>query len=178
MMLMAKKREGATLIELIVAMALFSVLITIAVTAFIQALKSQRAIVALMAANDNASLMLEQMAREIRVGYSFQVVGGDGVEGDELQFVNAYNEIVSYKLNRANHSIERGIGGLSGYSYDRITGQNVRIDDLRFRMEGGALGDGRSPRITVNLGVGAKGSNVETISVRIQTTVSARLIDS
>src|SRR3989344_9647798 len=93
-------RKGFTMIELIVAMGIFLILISAATSVFVQALRTQRAIVALMAANDNASLVLEQMAREIRVGYNFQT----NVSEDELTFVNAYNELVIYRLN--NQAIE------------------------------------------------------------------------
>lgn len=160
------------MVELIVAMGIFSILITAATSGFVQALRAQRAIVALMAANDNASLVLEQMAREIRVGYNFRT----NVSEDELSFVNAYNEIVTYRLN--SQGIERGMGGLSGPTFLRLTSQVVRIDGMKFRLRGEESGDSEAPRVTINLAVGARGRSVENIVVNIQTTVSARLIDS
>src|SRR3990172_10872392 len=94
-------RKGFTMIELIVAMGIFLILIAAATRGLVEALRTQRAIVALMAANDNASSVLEQMAREIRVGYNFQT----NTSEDELTFVNAYNEIVTYLLH--NQTIKR-----------------------------------------------------------------------
>ena len=64
-------KKGFTMIELLVAMGLFVVVMGIASTVFVQSLRAQRSIVALMAANDNASLSLEQMMREIRTGSNF-----------------------------------------------------------------------------------------------------------
>lgn len=166
-------QKGFTMIELIVAMGIFVTLLAAATGGFVQALRAQRAIVALMTANDNASLILEQMAREIRVGYNFQTSASE----DELTFVNGYNEIVTYRLN--NQGIERGVGGgLSGATFQRLTAQVARIDGIKFRLQGAQSGDGEAPRVTVNLAVGARGRGVENIIVNIQTTVSARLIDS
>ncbi|KKW47354.1 MAG: hypothetical protein A2128_02225 [Candidatus Liptonbacteria bacterium GWC1_60_9] len=165
-------RKGFTMIELIVAMGIFLILIAAATSGFVQALRTQRAIVALMAANDNASSVLEQMAREIRVGYNFQT----NTSEDELTFVNAYNEIVTYRLD--NQTIERGTGGMGGTTFAPLTPEIVRIDGMKFRLQGAQSGDREAPRVTINLMVGARGKGVENIVVNIQTTVSARLIDS
>jgi prepilin-type N-terminal cleavage/methylation domain-containing protein len=164
---------GFTMVELLVAMGLFVILTSITTAGFIQALRSQRALVALMAANDNASLALEQMSREIRLGYNFQT----NVSRDALTFVNAYNEIVTYRLR--NQAIERGTGNvLSGMTFYPLTSGIARIDSIQFRLAGERSGDGSPPRITINLLVGARGRGLENIAVRIQTTVSARLIDT
>lgn len=160
------------MIELLVAMSIFLVLLAAATGGFVQSLRSQRAIVALMTANDNASLVLEQMARELRIGYNFQT----NAPGDELTFVNAYNEIVTYRLN--NQAIERGTGGLGGTTFQRLTAEIVRIDRVQFRLQGAQSGDLEAPRVTIDLAVGARGKGLEGIAVNIQTTVSARLIDS
>ena len=165
-------RKGFTMIELIVAMGIFLILIAAATSGFVQALRTQRAIVALMAANDNASSVLEQMAREIRVGYNFQT----NTSEDELTFVNAYNEIVTYRLD--NQTIERGTGGMGGTTFAPLTPEIGRIDGMKFRLQGAQSGDREAPRVTINLMVGARGKGVENIVVNIQTTVSARLIDS
>ena len=58
--------SGFTLVELLVAIGVFSILISVAVGTFARALRTQRQTAALIAANSNASLVLEQMAREIR----------------------------------------------------------------------------------------------------------------
>ncbi len=66
-----KTSNAFTIIELLVAMGLFIILMGITAGSFVKAMRTQRAIVALMAANDNASLTLEQIAREIRTGSNF-----------------------------------------------------------------------------------------------------------
>ena len=67
----ARHTKGFTLVELLVAMALFSILMAIAAGGFVRALRSEREVSAMMAAESNVKLALEQMAREMRTGYLF-----------------------------------------------------------------------------------------------------------
>ena len=57
--------------ELVVAMTLFIIVVSIATGAFIHALKDQRDIRRLTSANSNISQALEIMAREVRTGENF-----------------------------------------------------------------------------------------------------------
>lgn len=163
-----KNKRGFTMVELLVAMTLFIVFIVIASGSFIRALRTQRTIVALIAANDNASLGLEQMAREIRTGASFSTTNGN-----DLDFINAYNIEVTYRLN--NDTIERGEGGTN---FQPITATNVRINSLNFYLLGNLAGDNYPPRITVSVNVSPNIAAVQDISTDFQTTISARLLDS
>ncbi|MBI5148044.1 MAG: hypothetical protein HZA37_02760, partial [Parcubacteria group bacterium] len=128
----------------------------------------------LMAANDSASLSIEQMAREIRTGYNF-CIGGLTCSAGELTFVNANNYIVTYRWNAADSAIEKG---LENANFRKFTADNVKVVNLRFIVSGNQPGDGAPPRITVIIGVGAKGQGVENVVVNVQTTVSARLLDT
>ena len=157
------------MVELLVAMTLFIVFIVIASGSFIRALRTQRAIVALIAANDNASLSIEQMAREIRTGASFS-----SPNGNDLDFINAYDIQVTYRLN--NNVIERGEGG--GANFKPITADNVKINSLNFYLHGQLAGDDYPPRITISLNISPNISNVQNISTNFETTVSARLLDT
>ena len=67
-------RSAFTLVEMLVAIALFSVVVSIAVGGFTRALRTQRQVIALIAANSNMSLALEQMAREMRTSINFSCV--------------------------------------------------------------------------------------------------------
>lgn len=160
--------KGFTMVELLVAMTLFVVFMMIVSGSFIRALRTQRAIVALIAANDNASLSIEQMAREIRTGASFS-----SPSGNDLDFINAYNIQVTYRLN--NNIIERGEGGAN---FQPITATNVKTNSLNFYLHGQLAGDDYPPRITISLNVSPNISNVQNISTNFETTVSARLLDT
>ena len=164
--------RGFTLVELLVSMTLFLVLIGIATGGFIRALRSQRAIVELMVVNDNTVLTLEQMAREIRTGYNFSKISES-----ELQFVNADNIVVFYRLSGG--VIERGTEDVFVHrTYKKITADNIRVVNFNVALFGNSPGDGFPPRITISISVTGKSKYLENFSTNIQTTISARMLDT
>lgn len=64
-------RKGFTLVELLISIALFSVLVSVAVGGFVRALRTERQVSAMMSAESNVSIGLEEMTREMRLGYLF-----------------------------------------------------------------------------------------------------------
>lgn len=166
----SKSYSGFTIVELLVAMSLFTILITIAAGGFVRAIRTQQAIVSLIDANNNASLALEQMAREMRTGTSFNNIGAS-----EVQFVNAYGDIIHYHLNGS--VIERGIeDSLGNVVYNPITASTVNVSNLTFIMLDPAKNPGYPPRITIDFTIATTNPYLNGVSTNIQTTVSARNI--
>lgn len=161
------KRGGFTIAELIVAMGVFLILLSIATGSFIQILRTQRATVSLLAANANASLAMEQISREIRTGGVFSLSNG------ELHFTNSKNEPVIYKVNSATEKIERSNDGIT---FNEMTADNVKVKSLTFVLFAGAPGNQYPTRITVNMRVGASGVSFSDAVVNLQTTISARVL--
>ncbi|MBI3638520.1 type II secretion system protein [Candidatus Wolfebacteria bacterium] len=161
---------GFTTVELLVAMAIFVVLMSVATVSFVRALRAQRAIIALMEANDNASSALEQMAREMRSGTGFP-----GNSGEDVQFTNAKGEIVSYHLT-ADSAIERGIvdPASGAVNYKKITADNIKIGSFKISLMGNNV---FPPRITISFSISVNNKYLEGFKTNIQTTVSARNID-
>lgn len=156
-------KNGFTVVELLVAITLFIVVVSIATGTFIQALRTQRSTVALIAVNSNAGLALEQISREIRTGRNFSVSGG------ALNFTNAKNQSVSYRLN--DQALERVADGAAGL----ITSSNVAVAKLDFILSGESFTDGLPTKITVVLAVGASGTAGNPIN--LQTTISSRILE-
>lgn len=179
---MLKNNKGFTMVELLVAIASFVIIVSIAVGGFSGALRSQRQSIALLNANYNSSLVLEQMAREIRTGTNFcdqnppcsSPLGGGEIRTDKLYFTNAYGQNVVYRLN--NSGIEKSIDG--GTSFKKITADDVVVDYLKFILNGQTFGDGKQTRITILMGIKSKESSVSSSVVNLQTTVSPRVLDS
>lgn len=187
-----KSERGFTLIELLVAMSLFVVFIAIASGGFIRALRTQRAIVALMAVNDNASLTLEQMSREMRTGYNFctkdQPVISISSEAfpdcanldkNELMFVNVSNDVVFYKWDG------KAIFRITSDSFlnktsEKITGDNVLVRSFNIKLMGNEKGDGYPPRITISMSVSPRSdiSYLNDIYTNVQSTISSRSLDT
>ncbi len=190
--------KGFTMIELLMTMSIFIILTSIAAGGFINILRNQRVILALMTANDNMGLTIEQIAREIRTGYNFCKVSES-----KFQFVNADNKVIRYGFDAG--SIVRGIslvllGGSSSdfcsetddslFEFKKITADNVKINKFNIGICGkniissiliddcdsGGTGNSYPPRITINIGITSAEPDIEKLNIftNIQTTVSSR----
>lgn len=165
-----KNRKGFTLVELLVAITLFSIAVSVAVGGFVRALRTQRQLIGLISANSNASLAIEEMARELRTSRNFQCLGGLS-PCEELSFRNAIDENVTYRLGTdpgGTQYIERGSGG----SFQQMTAANVRVETLLFNLFNNAQ---YPPRITITVEIGATASELAGSVTRMQTTVSSRV---
>ncbi|MCX6813274.1 MAG: type II secretion system protein [Candidatus Azambacteria bacterium] len=160
-----KDKRGLTLIELIVAIGVFGLVVSMAFGIFVLAIVSQRRIIALRNVEDNARFALESMAREIRTGKNFS--GGAG----SLSFTNAKGELVIYRLNGG--IVEKSSDG--GANYSAVTGSETTVNYLNFYLMGQAPGDGLQPRITVTMGVASQVGN-QSANLKVQTTISGRFL--
>lgn len=157
------KESGFTIIELLVAMSIFVILITIATGAFIQALRSERRLVALMSVSNNVGMVLEQMTREIRTGYNFSPTGGI------LTFTSTASGQISYSLasGKIQRSVQSGIG-------QDITADNVSVTGLNFIVT--REGNVCNPwRVTILTTVDASPA-VTNSTITLQTTASSRIL--
>lgn len=175
-----QQREGFTLVESLVAISIFVIVFSVAIGGFVAALRTQRQIQSLISANSNASLIIEQMAREMRTGLGFQTSVSAYCPYPalpcELAFTTGRNESVVYLWDKINGSIVRrnGAGDLIP-----ITAENVAVRYLGFKVLGECTSPtgmpSHGPRVTVVLGVSPKGERgVNDTVTEIQTTVASR----
>jgi prepilin-type N-terminal cleavage/methylation domain-containing protein len=191
-------RRGFTLIELLVSIALFSIIVSIAAGGFVNALRAQRAAAAMMAAQSNVSIALEEMAREIRTGYLFchdidhgtnasyatlpicgctvtQTSAGPVASCSGLEYYNASGEKIDYTIQ--NGALYRSDSAENNGNPQAITGSNVSIQHLTFTVFGNIEGDHWNPRITIAIGVAPNDPTFNWTTDNLQTTISARSID-
>jgi prepilin-type N-terminal cleavage/methylation domain-containing protein len=188
--------SGFTLVELLVAIALFSILVSIAAGGFVRALRSERQVSAMISAESNISIALEEMTREMRTGYLFchdpnsisptPACGCSSPNGQTpwtcqgIEFYNANGEKVDYALEggllERSDSAEDGSGGVLG-AFAPLTSQNVSTTHLSFVLFGNLENDYWNPRITVAVGVEPNDNSVAWSEANLETTVSARSFD-
>lgn len=159
--------RGLTMIELIVAIGIFSLVVVMVVGIFVLAIATQRHITALRNVNDNIRFTIESMAREIKTGKNFS--SGASL----LSFTNAKSEAVIYRLNA--NTIEKSTDG--GTNYFTVTSSEVIINYLNFYLMGQLVGDGLEPRITITIGATSQVGN-KSANLKIQTTISQRPLQS
>jgi prepilin-type N-terminal cleavage/methylation domain-containing protein len=197
-----KRSSGFTLLELLIAIGLFSILVAIAAGGYVNALRTDRQVSALISAQSNASLALEQIAREARTGYLFchspapgattpancgtcaVSMGQFGLPPSDpewkcpsLDFYNAQVEEVDYSL--AGGTLMRQASDENGGAAEAITGDGVDIKSLQFILQGQLEGDHWNPRITILMQVAPSSTDSALSSdvLYLQTTVSSREID-
>lgn len=149
------------MVELIISMSIFVVMVTVATGGFVQALRSQRGLNDVMAVTNNAGLVIEQMAREIRTGYNFQPLNERCSE--RIAFVGRNNQPIEYRLS----------DGVILRNNQPLTAPNVSIKKLCFLITKVKTYD--PWRVTLAMEAGSGNPRVNT-TVDIQTTMSPRLL--
>lgn len=176
-----KTNKGFTLVELIVAMSIFLVAIVIIVGVFVRSLRTQRIVNHLMAVNSNTSLVIEQMAREIRTSYEFKLnpagsacVGG---QREELEFTNSKGNKVFYHEEGGAIAREECAGeDCTSSSFEPLTASNITVDRLCFLNTGNPNNNKDPWRVTIFLTVDSSNPQLAGNIINFQTTVGARIL--
>jgi prepilin-type N-terminal cleavage/methylation domain-containing protein len=123
------RKQGFTLIEIMVSVALLSVVVVGCVGAFISITDVSRRARAEQSMMDNVSFAVETMVREIRLGYSYS----HGSTGNEyyIKFKNSADKWVEYQLN--GNAIERKED--TDLSFSALTSTGLTIDVLKFDID-------------------------------------------
>lgn len=177
-------QRGFTIVELLVAMSIFAIVLTTTSISFIGSLRSQRAATKLIEANENAAIAIERIGREIRTGTAFAV----SLNGTSLGFVNARGDQVVYRImddtdGSGNQRIYETItlGGVPTPPFP-LTSKGVNIKQLRFELDdyNESKDQPAIAKVTMALTVGLpEGTqNIEDVETRIQTTISARPLNT
>ncbi|MFA6407640.1 MAG: type II secretion system protein [Candidatus Paceibacterota bacterium] len=175
-------RSGFTVIELITAMSVFVLAMSIITGVFIEIMKTQRITNSLMEANSNAGLMIEQMAREMRLGYGFttSTIGNCPENFSEnltfLRYRGGSTTTVVYSYNMSSSSIERSEGGSPTSA---MTPSSVSVNRLCFWVNPeviNANGNREPWRVTILTKIAPRNEKLTGRGVDLQTTVSARIL--
>jgi len=151
---------------MMVSMALFIIIVGLSTGLFTRTLKTQRTISQISGSLDDATLAIEQMAREIRVGYGFPK--GDG-SPSSLVFTTGNGTLVGYRLDGGQ--IARGQG--APLDYEAITNVEAgTISGLNFYIQNDPAYNA-PPRVTVTIELNPD----KGLGLNLQTTISSRILD-
>ena len=182
-----KCNRGFSLIEILVAVSLFTVAATISIGALISITDAQQKTLALRITQDNLSYALDTIGKEMRTGSSYHC-GADIDDfsesprdcsvfpgGPSFTFINSVGDKITYRLN--NSRIERVVNGNPATALI-MTSPDAVITLSSFYVVGSPANDEIQPRVTIIL-KGTAGVKEKIKShINIQTTVSQRLTDS
>lgn len=155
-----KQNKGFTLVELLVALVVFSLAVTIAISLFASALRSQRKSIAIQNVQDNARYLIGFIAKEIRMS---EIKSPDG----EL-FILDINHPDEGDIRYQFTGVEVQRNG------EKINSDEVQVDG-KFFIDGRSTGDDEQPRLTIVMKVETIGAKAEErAKVNLQTTLSQR----
>jgi Tfp pilus assembly protein PilW len=164
---MRHKRDnnnGFTLVEIIVAMSIFIVVISVVVSLFAMGLRGQRKVITLQNAQENARFLLGFIAKELRMS---QI---NSVTATSLDITRADGTNVIYLFDDIEKQIERDDGSGSG----SINSDEVLVTGSFYGLGLGS-GDNQQPRITIVMKVETTGTKPEErAEISVQTTLCQR----
>ena len=187
--------RGFTLVEMIVSVALFSVVMLVSVSALLALVNANRKAQALQSVMNNLNIALDGMVRSARMGVNYHGAGGDSlcggfdfptphdcVNGGAMLAFQPYGKTEAdprwiYIYDPVTHRLEKSTDGTVGSAVP-ITAPEVTIDDLKFYVVGTTRGDPIQPKILIVIkgSAGVTGSTART-TFHIQATSVQRVLD-
>jgi prepilin-type N-terminal cleavage/methylation domain-containing protein len=196
-----KTSRGFSLVEMMVAVALFTIVAMVSISALLSVNDANRKAQTMRAIIDNLNFAVENMARNLRVGSTYNCGTAtpiasprDCINGDSSIAFESYvgdpgnpNDQVVYRLDTDAPTNKGQImkSGDSGSTFLPLTpfvsglaSQPLVVDYLKFYVTGSASSDGKQPRVVIV--IGGTASYNEKIKTRflMQTSVSQRHLDS
>lgn len=179
-----KNKEAFSLIEVIVSVAIFSVIILTVTDIFRLVMDGQRSAIATQNVQESLKYFLEVTGKEIRMAKrndgtcsgvtSGSVYGLVESANDVLSFKNYYGECVSYRLVTTSSPLYGQVQRFQivrGGNSDFISPAQINMDKLDFVL---STGLNKQPLITLNLRAHALGMKKASSSMIIQTSLSSR----
>lgn len=179
------RREGFSLIELIISTAIFSSLMLAVTVIFSNAIAGYRSGIAAQNTQESMRFAFEMMSKELRLAQIGPSAGGDcpapgqlnrtfNVIADALNFRDDNGQCVIYKINNDRVEITRGGDVLY------ITPDEVIVTDLRFDVvdDTNVTVHTLQPRVTIKMEAEMDtGKTTERQKIVMQTTISSRGYD-
>lgn len=168
----SKNQNGFTLMELIVVLALFSVMGLIIIDVFLLSMRSQRQASARQTILVNLRYAVETISRQIRTSeldysYEYDLDNDDGIQGSEqeLHLKDAQGNIYAYYLSDETLKIS-----INGQTADLTNPQEIKVISLVFfidppinpffeeRCNGGLMPTGCQPAALVSCSINEPGN--------------------
>lgn len=178
-------KKGFTLIEMLVAVAIFFIVVSIPTGFFVLSLKSQKRVLALREIIDNSSYALEYTSRALRMARKDDIeIGGvvkDCLSGDKVNYeITNGGQGIKFRnyLDKCQKFYLSGTQ-LREWKDDGtdlpLTSDNLEITLLEFYLSGATQGDSLQPRVTILFEIQKKGQ--PGTKIHLQTTISQRNLD-
>lgn len=171
-------KRGFTLIELMVALSIFIIVMTISMGSILGVFDANRKSRSLKTVLNNLDLAVESMAKEMRFGKNYHCGSGTVTVpqncsggGTLMSFLSSDNVQITYSLN--NQAIEKQVG--SGI-YIAVTAPEIVIDGLTFYTLGAGTSNTLQPKVIMIIKSHA-GTGKGRTDLTLETLISQRALD-
>lgn len=183
--------RGFTLVEMIVAVALFAVVMLVSVSTLLALVNANRKAHALQSVMNNLNIALDGMVRSARMGTTYHcgasgasapLAPSDCSAGDTVFAFEPYGNISTdqpwvYSYGVDDNGIGRIYKSEEGQVPIAITSPEVSIEELSFYVIGTARGDNVQPKVVVVVkGTAGLAQSYKT-TFHIQATAVQRVLD-
>lgn len=157
--------RGFTLLEILVAISLLSLVITITVGIFVAGSKSQRKIIELSVVQREGGYLMETISRELRMATSINADQEDNQDSN-ITFTNYEGASITYDL-----VLDATNGNYITRGGSRISSSDVMIEELKFYTSE-VFNNQTQPLITIVMKIKAK--NADT-NIQLQNSIVLRI---
>lgn len=176
----ARFLTGFTMVELLIAGVVFSVIFGVTTIVFVSTIRIQKYNMAQQQILDQASYAIEYMARALRMaqhGGSIGCTNGANylISGARIDFVNYKGQCQHFLLDTVSNQIK--VGGGDFTSDTPLNSTRYTVNNLTFSKTGDSGGDSLQPRVTIFAELEDSRLMKDNPRINIQTTVSQRNLD-
>lgn len=171
-------KKGFTLIELMTAITIFTVVMTVSMGSIIGIFDANRKSRSLKTVMNNLNLAVESMAKEMRFGKNFHCGSGSvtipqncSSGGTLMSFLSSDDVQVTYKFSGQVIEKEAAGGGFAA-----VTAPDTIIDDMTFYTLGAGTTDTLQPKIIIII-KSHSGTGKSRTDFTLETLVSQRVLD-
>lgn len=177
-------RRGYTLIELVVAVGIFALIMSLAAGAYLIMISAGRSAQATATGINSLAFALEDMTRSVRTGtgYNCNNPGGGNCSsgGNSFYFTDASGNAVSYSRSvsstycgTATACLVKNVGG----NISTLTDPSVNVSSLTFYVSGVFTGDGAAPHVTIVISGNVSAGAGKTTAFSVETGATQRSTD-
>lgn len=183
-----RQTRGFTLIEMLVSVAIFSIVMVMALGSLLSLSEANRKAELLSSATNNFDSVVDSMTRAVRTGSRYHCGGGTltttadcaASGSNEFAFLSASGQTTVYELDTSGCA--NGIGCIvrstdGGSTFTSITSPDIIVTSLKFYVIGSTNGDTVQPKVVMLMSGYVTITGLQQTTFNIQTSVTQRLYD-
>jgi type II secretory pathway pseudopilin PulG len=184
------KKSGFTLVEMLVSIAVFMVVMTVAVGSLVSIIDANRKAQAIKNVVNNINFALESISKDMRMGTDYSCYLNSSYVGDcsdlgiGVKYKSPKGNYVHYRFVKnpsdGQGNVQRCVEGASvncptsGWESLTAPTENINITNMNFYVFGSSKTDSLQPKVLITLeGVAGTKDTIKTV-FNLQTTVTQR----